>query len=334
MKKANLVVAGLLVAFAVLGGWTAWWFFLATYGERLARAATEESARPRLAFSAVERFGFPFEVGLRFRDARATAAWGAGVVDATAPVAVATFRPWRFDDIQVFVPEGVDWTVTGVAAPDIPPGASVGGSAKRAEARLSADPSPVARILLHDIVAEPPTSAPVRAAAGTVVWRKQSETAQSIDLAFHDIALADDAFFGPTAEAAEASIVATGPLPRSAAPREIARWRDAGGEVRVETARVVWGALDLEAAGALGLDQAYRVAGRLDLGLANYKGLVSRLEEEGHLTSQGAAAASALLAMSALGNGGRARAPLVLADGKATLVGMTVARLLPICACR
>lgn len=334
MKKANLVVAGLLVAFAVVGGWTAWWFFLATYGERLARAAAEEGARPRLAFASVERFGFPFEVGLRFRDARATAAWGAGVVDATAPQAVATFRPWRFDDIQVRMPEGVDWTVTGVAAPGMPPGAGIGGSARRAEARLTGDPVPVARILLHDVVAEPPTSAPIRAATGTVVWRKQSATAQSVDLAFHDIALADDAFFGPKAEAAEASLVATGPLPRSAAPGEIARWRDAGGEVRVEAARVVWGALDLEAAGALGLDQDYRVAGQLDLGLGNYKGLVSRLEAEGHLTSQGASAASALLAMSALGNGGRARAPLVLADGKATLVGMTVARLLPVCACR
>jgi len=329
MRRAHLITAGVLLAFVAVGGWTLWWFFLATYAERIVRSAGAEDARPRLEFASLERGGFPFEIVLRMGDVRATSAWGAGQLVLTAPEAVARLAPWDFNKIRYDLPNGLAFAAEGAA-----PGQAVTGTAAFGQGVASSTPSPTVTLSLSDIRAAPATTAPLRARSGEIVLREQGPETRALDLAFRDIELAETALFGPTAALAHAIVVADGRLPVDGDPAEIARWRDAGGAIRVESAKVLWGALDLDATGVLSLDDAFRPSGELDIGVGNHAALIGRLEAQGLLQAQAGMAAKTLLGISALGNGGRARAPLLLADGKATLAGFALSRLEPVCACR
>lgn len=328
MNKARLLTATFLVLFAAVGSWTAWWFFISSYTGRLAMAAQAEESRPRLQFAEVERFGFPLTIGFRFKDVVATNGWGDGEARISAPLAVMTAPAWRPRQTRIVLPNGLNYRLAG----DGPP---LAGTARYGEGTAGPAPVPTVDLELTDVTLKPPTSAPVEAKRGRIVWRAQAKDLQGVDLYFADISLSDAALFGPNAKKAEASLLLHGPLPRRGGADEIRAWRENGGKVEVAAAAVQWGALDLTAAGTVGLDAAYRLAGGLDLRIAGGDKAVAHIEKRGMLTEEGAAAAKTLLSFAALGgSGGRAQTPLVFADGKATLAGFPLAKLTPVCACR
>ncbi len=328
MKKTHLITAATLLAVMALISWTVWWFFLATYGQRLAAGANvNPDIGPSLTYGAVERFGFPFAIGLRFADVRVSTPWGDGAATATARTVLLSARPWRPRDIQVDLPEGLSYAVEGAG------GLRLTGAARLGAGAATPQPEPRISLNLVDVTAAPAGAAPLAASAGDFRWRNDPAAGQSLDVAFREIALAENALFGPQANAAQATFAWTGPLPLHGAPREIAAWRDAGGQVRIEAAHIAWGALDLTASGQLGLDAAYRLDGSLDLGVRNGVAAVQRIQDIGLLAPQAATAAKALVALATLGNGGRAEAPLDLAEGEAKLAGVKIGDLTPVCAC-
>lgn len=329
MKRAHLLTVAGLILFAVLACWTIWWFFLASYAERLARSAGGEEARPRLEFATAARFGYPFTVGLELGDVRVTAPWAGGVARATTTRAVLSIRPWRPGDVMLDLPEGLGYAVMGASPQD-----RLTGAAARGSGAFVGEPAQTLTLDLDDVVARPATAAPVRAERGRIQWRAPFAAPQEVDIGFADIRMDETALFGPNARTAEASFLLHGPIPPTGAAAEIAAWRAGGGKVEVRRARVDWGALDLAATGTLGLDDAYRLAGGLRLELAEGVQAVKRIEGLGLLTPEAAAAAKALLAFASLGGGGKATAPLTFADGEAALAGVPVARLTPVCACR
>lgn len=328
MKRNNLLTAGILVVLVVVGGWTGWWFFLTTYAERTLAGMAD--GRPTLTYAATERFGFPFEIGIRLIEPRATTPWGAGLAVASAPIAVLRTRPWRPDAIQFALPEGVAYLARETASGQ----PAIAGEARTATGVATARDGGRVTAMLAAIVVRPSGAAPITAENGRIDWSLRPPGAQVFDIALADIALDEAALFGPIAKRAEARLVATGPLPLSGGPRAIETWRAAGGKVEIESARVEWGALKASGAGVVGLDDAYRLAGGVDIALEDAVDTISRLEDLKLLTREAAAAAKTLAAFASLGGGGVAKAPLTFADGEASVAGFAIARLLPVCACR
>jgi hypothetical protein len=96
------------------------------------------------------------------------------------------------------------------------------------------------------------------------------------------------------------------------------QWRRAGGDLRVTQASATKGALGASLSGGVALDDAHRVAGRVDVGLEGADALLSNL-----------GLPSTVIGLLRLG-GGKLRLPLTMKDGKATLGPITVRRLLPL----
>lgn len=334
MKKAHVITALALLLFAGAVGWTVWWFFLATYGQRVAMAAAQESTGPSFAFGEMERFGFPLTLGLRFRDVTTSQRIGDGALIATASVLSVTARPWAPRDIAVDLPEGLGYTVTGSNR--------FSGQAETGEGAARATPIPVVELRLRNVSARPPSAAPIVARHGMMTWSRPAAAPETPDapdtvaVAFSDIAMAEDALFGPAARRVETDLLLHGQAPLSGDPDAFRRWRANDGKVEIRRAEVEWGALDLTAWGTLGLDNAYRLAGEVNLGVANGSEAIARLQDRGVLNDGAATAARAFLAISSLTNGGagRATAPLLFGDGAVTVSGFPIGRLDPVCDCR
>jgi len=328
MRNPKLLTALILLVFVAVGGWTGWWFFVATLTERYARAAAEEGSQPRLAFQEIERFGFPLTVGLRLKQASASGPWLDGDARLETPLAVLTTRPWRPRAFDIDLPEGFGYAATGSSP--------VSGESGPATGMAGQDPLPMLTLNMQDVLVRPAGAGPLKARYGQLSWRFDAADARKLSLDFTEIALADDALFGPRADRASALMILRGqPSPLSGQPDDIARWRDGKGQVEVVSAAVDWGALDLRAKGALGLDAGFRLAGGLNLQIAEGGGAIDRLTEVGALEAKAAVAAKAFLAFAALASGGgRAAAPVTFADGEAAIAGFPIARLSPVCACR
>ena len=326
MKRASLVTAAILLAFVAIAGWTGWWFFLATYGQRMAASGAEPTAEPKLAYAEIERFGFPFVVGLRLRDVKLAARFLDGTAHGTAPILELTARPWRPMDIAIQLPYGLGYSVTGQNR--------FSGEARLASGTAASKPAPAVALILTDVSARPPSSAPILARHGRIDWRRKPDGTAGLDLAFADLTLAENALFGPAAKRLETNLTLHGDLPVTGLPADIQAWRNAEGRIDIDAARVEWGALDLIADGKLGLDAAYRLTGGVNLKVGNGAATIGRLKSIGVLDAGGAIAANAYLAFGALASGGRAVAPVIFADGEASLAGFPIARLDPVCDCR
>lgn len=328
MKRGPLVTALILLLLVVVGGWTAWWFFLATYVERLAAAYGDESALPRLEYASAERFGFPFTVGFVLKDAQVSGPVAGGAGRVTSTRAILSARPWRPGDIRLELPEGAGFARIGATPQD-----RVTGEARFGRGAFVGEPDQTLTLDLEDLVIRVGAAAPMDAKRAGVLWRLPEVEAQEVEVGLAEVTLDPNALFGPKANLAEGRFRLHGPPLTSSHPSEIAAWRAAGGKVEILDAKVDWGALDLEARGALGLDDAYRLAGEVRLRLRNGVEAVKRIESLGLLTPEAATAAKALVAFASLGGGGAAAAPLTFADGVAKLGAVRLGRLQPVCAC-
>lgn len=328
MKRGPLLTAFTLLVLVVAGGWTAWWFFLATYVERLAAAYGGEGAQPRLEYASAERFGFPFTVGFVLKDARLSGPVAGGAGRVTSTRAILSARPWRPGDVHLELPEGAGFGRVGGAPED-----RVIGEARSGRGAFVGEPAQTITLDLEDLVIRVGAASPMEVERAGLVWRLPEGEPQEVEFGLAEVTLDPNALFGPKASLAEGRFRLHGPPLTSSRPAEIAAWRAAGGKVEILDAKVDWGALDLEARGALGLDDAYRLAGEVRLRLRNGVAAVKRIEVLGLLTPEAATAAKALVAFASLGGGGSAAAPLTFADGVAKLGAVRVGRLQPICAC-
>lgn len=330
MKRRSLITAVLLVLFTAIGGWTAWWFFLATYAERALAAARTPDGAPAIEMSGKERFGFPFTVGLILKDARFTGPLGAANATATASEARMSAKAWRPRLIQMEMPTGLGYAVSGSATTS-----PVSGEAATAKGMFAFEQDARMELSLTDVIARPAGAAPIAAERGRVAWRMTGATGpQKVDIALATITLSPESLFGPSAEQAEATITLNGPWPADGAPDSIRAWQAANGDIDVNRLKVAWGALDLTATGKLALDNAFRPTGALDLELRDAINVITRVESLGLLKPAAASMAKILAASASLANGGVVKAPLTFADGEARLATFRIGPLVPVCHCR
>ena len=327
MKRTNLITAGLLILMMGIGGWTAWWFFLATYGQRAITAASQGDAKTKLEYMSIKRFGFPFKVGFRIREARITTPWLDRQAWVSTTYALLSARPWRPRHIRINLPQGLRYATSSGAD-------WITGKAAAAEGLATSNPIPHVELSLTNITARPPTSEPIKAKHGLVTWLKPTSGPQGLNFAFTRLHMAENALFGPTAKQADIKLRLYGEIPLDGNPENVAAWRAADGKIDVTEARVQWGGLDLLATGMLGLDDGFRLTGGLNLKIKNSHATVDRLQALSLLTSEASTVAKTFLALASPGGGDRTNVPLVFANGEASLYGFPIAYLKPVCACR
>lgn len=330
MKRRVLITAGILVVFTALGGWTAWWFFLATYTERALAAAKTPNGEPAIIIGETERFGFPFTIGLALKDARFNGALGAADATATSTLARLSARPWRPRQIKIDLPEGLGYAISGSATTT-----PFSGKAASGEGMFSFGLEARMELALQNVTARAAGAAPITAQHGRVNWRQREQFGpQEVDISLADLSLGPDALFGPIAKLAETTLLLRGPWPADGAPESIRAWQAADGKIDVQRLRIDWGALDLTAVGAVGLDTAFRPEGNLKLELRNGADAISRLEDLQLLTPTAGSMARILVASASLANGGKATAPLTFANGEARIANFRLGPVHPVCACR
>ncbi len=95
---------------------------------------------------------------------------------------------------------------------------------------------------------------------------------------------------------------------------------DNADSVNVETARMIWGAADLDAAGELGANAEGYLTGELELALADPQAFLHRLVEAGVLSQQEATIATAFLAIAPKNDDGATVIPVSFHDQR-TFIG-------------
>jgi len=109
----------------------------------------------------------------------------------------------------------------------------------------------------------------------------------------------------------------------------LAAWRDGGGALDVEAARLDWGALSVAVDGHLGLDAALRPTGRLEARVAGGRTLIEALSRAGMIRPGDAG-----LILGVLGGledeDGRTTVPLRLGDGWLAVGPFPIVRLAPV----
>lgn len=112
------------------------------------------------------------------------------------------------------------------------------------------------------------------------------------------------------------ALTAPAPLPSSIAFEDIARWRDDGGTVEIESLAVRWGVLTIDAQGTLSLDERYRPLAALSATVRGHRALVDSLVQAGALRpSEGAAAKITLSVLSKSADNGGIIVPLTAQNG-------------------
>ena len=121
------------------------------------------------------------------------------------------------------------------------------------------------------------------------------------------------------------------PLPASAGAEGLAAWRDDGGKVDVDSLALRWGALAVDAEGALSLDRRFRPLAAVTATVRGHRALIDSLVQAGRMGAvKGAAAKIAIGALSDPAEDGGIVVPLTVQNGWLTAGRWRVLRLPPV----
>lgn len=124
-------------------------------------------------------------------------------------------------------------------------------------------------------------------------------------------------------EAVELAFAIEGPV----GVRSLRDWRDGGGRLDIQRARLATGSAHATFAGRLVLDENGFPAGSLNAEIANPAPIVEALSAAGLVSGSGAAKTAAALTLAAIAGGGRINAPLRLEEGAAAVASVRLGAL-------
>ncbi|MCB9958450.1 MAG: DUF2125 domain-containing protein [Rhodospirillaceae bacterium] len=335
MRRRRLTLIAIAVLLVLAGLYTAGWFYardvvLAELDRQMAAAdrqgITVERFEPRVT-------GFPFSMGVEADAVQVShdtgLSWnGTGLdgwvsvfapttarIDMTAPQEF-TFRP---------VAGGPPITVSiagarGFATTDFD------GSLERAQ--IDVDD------IVFDALGVPEMRVSALRANAVQGVDDTAPEALGADILLQDVAVTPSPLpqLGTEIDAILADIIVIGPLPRDPNRQELAAWRDAGGRLRIESAGLDWGDVDIRISGDLVLDENLQPEGTLEVVLHGHSQLLAAAVDAGLVGSAEAGVASfGLSALSSPGEDGRmqVRAPLSIAHQEVRLGGIPLPLRLP-----
>ncbi|HZD25805.1 MAG TPA: DUF2125 domain-containing protein [Alphaproteobacteria bacterium] len=330
MRYLALVAAVVLAALA----WTGYWFYAAHRVEDgvEAWAAHQRAQGMQVSWEGLKVSGFPFRI--RVDVAAPHLAWPRepGAPEWRSPHFAAIVQPWYFRHVVADL-SGTQY----LSAID---------QGKRAEVEISADKGLGSfsndsngrlerlSIDLHEakVVADGATLLTAGRLQAHARGGRHAE--EMIELAFttSDAVLPTDGGtrLGKRVEAAELLCNITGNLPQGSERAAIARWRDDGGTVEVQTLRLDWGPLHLNATGTVALDEQMRPIGSLTAKVRGYEALIDSAVERGQMERDKAHAAKSVLGLLAKAGGGTLSVPVTMQNGVASLGPVAVGRLKPL----
>ena len=272
IKRSLIWLAGVAVLAVAYGGY---WFFLAGQVQAgIDRWAAERRAEGYgVEYAAVEVFGFPFQLEAVIADPVLTAPGEHGLRSWQGPIMIMQARPWALSKVRVLAPGRHRVTVmTGDTRKtfDIEFGSLI--------AALNFNPSGAsfAVTLEASNIAYP--SAPVPG-------------------------------LGRITERLILSAAVKGDLPQRRNAETMARWRDSGGTLDVQSLDIRHGPLKVSGDGTLALDGDMQPIGSFALRVGGFIEALDRLSEAGVIKPRPAALAGAVLGALARnsGSGGDAR---------------------------
>lgn len=324
-----------LAALAVVAGYVVYWHQVAKgVPGWVGQWADQARARGYLVeHGAIDVTGFPFKLEVTVADVTFGRADRAGVWAWRGAFVHALIKPWDFERILLTVPEEHRLEpATG--------GALRVRQALNQTALVIADGAPrVIGIDLRDVTIEDATG--TTATVGVLELRYelgeaddgQPQRAYGLRLAGIDPGVAPPT--GLPAVINELSVVArlVGPPPETGDRAAVELWRDAGGAVEIDTAKVHWGPFDMTADGTVALDSAFRPLGAFKVGVGGWDAALEAATGAGLLAPGQMLAIRATLDAIAQddGLGGRrAEIAVSIQDGQVFVGPLPVARVPPL----
>lgn len=323
-RSGRLIVIAVLVV--ILGGYSAFWFFVAG---RIENGIGEwaESLRPHnvdLSWRTIRVGGFPFSFRADAQEVLLRDPALAEPAEVRVPRLSAEAHSWNFRVWRLTAPEGLtatfgppDKTVakltareaTGMVAPNGDAGATV--QIGLDDMALDAGMRVAARDieLSLSLPPHPPQSADERAIA--VVLAVRDVTMPVVPAPLRN----------PLDEITFAAAL-MGPVPAAPLRKAASAWRDAGGTVELERVAVRWGTLAVTGSGTAALDAELQPIGAFSGAIEGYDELMSALVAAGRLRPGDAGLARMALGFLAKpGPGGRPQitAPFTIQDGQMLL---------------
>ncbi len=278
-----LTVLGLL-AFALVGGATIWWLFVASFGDRqiddfIARAAEDGTV---ISYEQRGRSGFPFRVRWRLSGVTAEHRRPEGALTGMIPALRIESKAWRPQALAFQTEAAADWRWRD---------ASDGGNERvyhvqKVDGDIApSEDQPGWHLTTHlqqidwDSASNPQAKGSAREVHAEIMLPLDRRTAD-FDIRIADVGLPAPTVFGDMVE--QASLAGSlSPLPKAATPAGLAAWRDAGGELTLKRSKIVYGALQGSAEGILALDDEMRPVGKLALQLLDPDAILTIASREG-----------------------------------------------------
>ena len=333
------LIFGLLIA--ALLGYAVYWFMLADQIEVAVRDWTRQQREDgvSISYDALEIGGFPYRMQVELRNLRIgtirTDAQSDGQRDWRwqTPLLVGNVLPYRLDHIVLRAPEPQEFMVTRKGETD----RSYRLTPDIAQASLVLDDGQIERLAIDVSDARLSGSDIEDVALGRVqLHARQVETqgqSATLELALQAENIRyqplSDTALGPVIEAARIKGALTG----TAFHKGLSLLTEQGqtpGSFQLTDLQLRWGALDLDAAGTVGLDAENRPEGALTTRISGYNDILTALQHARQLTPEEAQTAQTALNLIALtaGRGDNTLSlPLVMRDGDLLLGPVRIARL-------
>ena len=328
------ILVGAVVA--VMAAWSGFWFYASgQVRTEIERRAGESTPSRAWAYQDLDISGFPFRIQADLTQSRLDLRGGSGGLSWQTDNIKAVGHPWQPRHVLLDLSSPHLFTALRKGKPH-----KLTLNNRRALASLETGPEGgVARLSLdiNDMELFHEGVATLRAERLQLHGRPNPEQTDAFDLALLGEAI--DILEGArrlnlaglprAAQLLDLQTTVTG-LQSIAAEGGLARWRDDGGTLEINTLHLQWGDIEITASGSLALDDQMRAIGALTARIKGHDELLKLAVANGAMDKKALLPARAVLGLLAAAAGGVLSVPVRLQDGKLFLGPAAIARLAPI----
>jgi hypothetical protein len=319
-----IIVAVVVLLLAVIGGYVAYWHYVAGQIENglVAWQQSESKHKVEASWQRLRVVGFPFAFRIKidhavFRDFSRSPAPELRLAQLSG-----TARPWDFDNWQLGAPAGF---TAALAPAGGQPVAELTVKSARGAAAIGAKDAAWIWLGMQDLAARAAATVPIRSADAWVLLPAKpavKDTDPGLGLAAdlrHVGVAAPPVNFGKIIDEFAFGVTLKGVLPPGPLAQAAARWRDAGGTIEVENLHVDWSGLGISANGTLALDQKLQPIAAFSGGIEGFGAILAALVAADQMTPEQASLVQIALNMLAKpGPDGKPQitAPFTIQNGK------------------